>query len=343
MNDRILQTAALYKLIDLETFILLALLGFSNYLFYRFFLKKVSEIRHRNLKNHFRNLTQYFLILSMVFGLFFIISQALEIDISRRILPYLGLVGFSIGAVFFVKCCRLFVLQYLFLGSMRAGVPLLLVNIFSLVLSILIGFWAVSSIFGVQLTPLIATSAAFSLILGLALQDTLGNLFAGISLQIDKTFEIGDWLEIMSGPTKIIGQVKELSWRSTLLSGLSDETITLPNKLVAQCQVSNFSADHQPILRSQIFKFPFNVDYENTIRLIEQATSEISDVRGIPAPFAYVQELNDYGVTIKLIYFIENYGRQFVIGDKVIQRALQLLEQNKIAFYRPTINVNQVV
>lgn len=339
LNDRIIQTSRLYQLIDLETFILLAMLGLIAFLFYRFFLSTVSDERHRNLKGHFRNLANYFLLLSFSYGLFFLASQITEIDLVRRVTPYLALICFFAGSVFLVKCSRLLVLQYMFLGSMRAGVPLLLVNIFSLVLSILIGFWAVNVILGVQLTPLLATSAAFSIILGLALQDTLGNLFAGISLQIDKTFEIGDWIEIQNGLVKIVGQVKELSWRSTLLVGLSDELITMPNKLVAQCQVSNYSPEHQPILRSQIYKFPFVSEFEKAKDLLEQAASQISEVRGIPAPFAYIQEMNDYGVTVKLIYYLDNYGKQFTVGDKVAARALSLLEQNKIQFSKPTINV----
>lgn len=342
LNERIIQTNRLYQIIDLETFILLAMLGLIAFLFYRFFLKTVSDERHRSLKSHFKNLINYFLILSFSYGLFFLANQITEVDFIRRITPYLALICFFSGSIFLVKCSRLIVLQYLFLGSMRAGVPLLLVNIFSLVLSILIGFWAVNVILGVQLTPLLATSAAFSIILGLALQDTLGNLFAGISLQIDKTFEIGDWLEIMNGNTKIVGQVKELSWRSTLLVGFSDELITMPNKLVAQCQVSNYSPEDQPILRSQVYKFPFLTDYAKAKDLLEQAASQISDVRGIPAPFAYVQELNDYGVSIKLVYFIDNYGKQFTTGDKIAERALSLLQQNNISILRPTLNIHQM-
>lgn len=329
-------------MIDLEAFILLATLGLIAFLFYRFFLGNVSDERHRNLKAHFKNLINYFLILSFFYGLFYLANQMKEIETVNRLIPYLGLVCFFIGASFLVKCSRLIVLQYLFLGSMRAGVPLLLVNIFSLVLSILIGFWAVNLILGVQVTPLLATSAAFSIVLGLALQDTLGNLFAGISLQIDKTFEIGDWIEVMNGPIKIVGQVKELSWRSTLLVGFSDEMITLPNKLVAQCQVSNFSPENQPILRSQIFKFPFTTDYAKAKDLLEQAASQISEVRGIPAPFAFIQEMNDYGVTIKLIYFLDNYGKQFAIGDKIACRALSLLEKNNMHLLKPTINIQQM-
>jgi small-conductance mechanosensitive channel len=328
-------------MIDLETFILLAMLGLIAFLFYHFFLRNVSEERHRNLKTHFKNLANYFLILSFSYGLFFLANQIENIELIRRVTPYLALICFFSGAIFLVKCSRLLVLMYLFLGSMRAGVPLLLVNIFSLVLSILIGFWAVNVILGVQLTPLLATSAAFSIILGLALQDTLGNLFAGISLQIDKTFEIGDWLEIMNGTILIVGQVKELSWRSTVLVGFSDEMITLPNKLVAQSQVSNFSPENQPILRSQTYKFPFNVDPVKAKDILEQAASQISEVRGIPAPYAYVREMNDYGMTIRLIYFLDNYGKQFVIGDKVATRALNLLEKNNIQILKPTFNFHQ--
>ena len=340
MNDRFIQTSRLIQLIDLEAYILLVTLGLITYLFYRFFLKQASLERHRNLKEQFKNLLNYFLILSASYGLFFLATQALHIDLVKKFLPYLATICFFSGALFLVKCSRLLVLQYLFLGSMRAGVPLLLVNIFSLILSILIGFWAVNTILGVQLTPLLATSAAFSIVLGLALQDTLGNLFAGISLQIDKTFEIGDWVEVMNGPVKIVGQVKELSWRSTLLIGFSDEMITIPNKTVAQSQVSNYSPEQQPIMRSQIFKFPFIADYQKIISLLEQAASQISEVSAVPSPFAYVLEMNDYGVTIKLIYFIENYGRQFVIGDKVNQRSLDLLQQNQMPFFRPAINIH---
>lgn len=343
MTERLIQTQRLYQILDLETFILLSVLGTISFLFYRFFLRKVSNERHSILSNRFKQLFRYFITLSVLYGLYLIVSRwAANSEYAHHSLPYVAIVTYIAGAVFFVRTCRLLILQYLFLGSMRAGVPSLLVNIFSLLLSILIGFWSVSAIFDVQLAPLLATSAAFSIILGLALQDTLGNLFAGISLQIDKTFEMGDWLEIMNGSVKIVGQVKELTWRSTMLGGFSDELITLPNKLVAQSQVSNFSPDAQPIVRSQIFKLPFGTDVAVTIDLLERAASQISDIRGIPAPFAFVQENNDYGYAVKLIYFIENYGRQYVIADKVFKLAFELFSKNNIQIARPSIHIRQV-
>ncbi len=342
MNDRFIQSQKLYQILEPETFVFVLLLGIFSVFFYKFFLKDATQERHYNIRAHLKQLAKYYIVLIIMYALYTLLLQSSGADDHlHRLLPYFGFSTFLVGCICFVKTSHLLVLQYLFLGSMRAGVPLLIVNIFSLILSIGLAFWTFTHIFGVQLTPLLATSAAFSIILGLALQDTLGNLFAGISLQLDKTFEIGNWLEVMNGSTKIVGQVKELSWRSTVLIGFSDELITLPNKLVSQCQVSNFSPSHSPILRSQTFKLPFNTDISKTLALLEQAATQISDVLPQPAPTAFVLETNDYGVAIKLIYFIENYGRQFSVGDKVITTALDLLTKNGIQTARPSIHIQQ--
>ena len=343
MNDRFIQTQKLNQVLDPEIFIFLFFLGLSTFLFYKVFLKEATSERHLSIKNQLKDLAKHFFILAFTFAIYWVLLRASSEDMNiRRLLPYLGFITFLSGAFYFVKTCRLMVLQYLFLGSMRAGVPLLLVNIFSLILSIIIAFWTVNNIFGVQLTPLLATSAAFSIILGLALQDTLGNLFAGISLQVDKTFEIGDWLEIMNGSTKIVGQVRELSWRSTVLIGFAEEMITLPNKLVSLCQVSNFSVEGTPIIRSQTFKFGFNTDIKKTTALLEAATAQIPEIKKLPAASAFVLETNDYGISVKLIYFIDNYGHQYSIGDKVVTTALDLLGKNGIQTARPHIHIQNL-
>jgi small-conductance mechanosensitive channel len=328
-------------MVDYEAFVFICCLGIATYLFYKFLLRNISPERHQNIKNHLKKLIRYFLVFGISFLVFTILSESIDSSF-RPLLPYIGFFTYCLGALCFVRTCHLLVLQYLFLGSMRTGVPLLIVNIFSLVLSIVIGFWTVSNIFGVQLTPLLATSAAFSIILGLALQDTLGNLFAGISMQIDKTFEIGNWLEVMNGSNKIVGQVKELSWRSTVLVGLADELITLPNKLISSCQISNFSPEGSPILRSQTLKFRHDVNIPQALKILQESVSEISEIRAHPAPSAFVLEANELGVVIKLIYFIDNYGRQFSIGDKVLSKALKVLQQNGMYIAKPALEVSQL-
>lgn len=340
MADRFLKTSELYKLLNFEAYILLAAMVALAWLFYKSFLKEATEERHKIIQGHFEKLIRNFVLLSFFF-FFYYFLQTSEGTIAYidRITPYIALLCFIWGNIVFVKSSRLIVLQYLFLSSMKHGVPLLLVNMFSLLLSILLLFWGITTVFGVQVAPLLATSAAFSIILGLALQDTLGNLFAGISLQLDKPFEIGDWLEILNSGQKCVGQVKEITWRSTTLMGFSSELITLPNRVMAQAQISNFSPPDQPIVRRQVFKIAYGENIDLAIQALEHSTAGIGDIRGIPTPFAYVEETNENWVAIKVVYFIDNYIAQFTIGDRVLRRGVSALTEKNIKLARQVIEI----
>lgn len=341
MNERFIKTQALYSVIDWEPYVLLASLIAVAWIFYKFFLKAASAERHASIRWQFRQLLRHGFVLTVLIATYMILQGAdlrSFVDVGR-VLPYVALMTFIWGSVVFVKTCRLMVLMYLFLGSMRAGVPLLLVNIFSLALSIVLAVWGLSHIFGLDLGPLMATSAAFSIVLGLALQDTLGNLFAGISLQIDKSYEIGDWLEVVQGIQKAVGQVKEITWRSTILLGLSDEEITLPNRTMANAQISNYSPEGHPIVRSQLFRLAYNCNIEKAKELLERAVVEISEVRGLPPPFAYISETTESWIGLKVIYFIDNFGSQYTIGDKVLRKGIDALAAHGIELTRNAIEV----
>ena len=340
MLDKFIQLQSLYSFVDLEPYILLATLVFASWLIYKAFLRSASEERHRNIQGHLNQLFRNFLFMSVLFVTFLFVHRG-EADhaILIRFSPYIALLTLCWGAIVFVKASRLLVLEYMFMGSMQSGVPLLMVNIFSLILSIVLIFWIASKIFGLQLAPLLATSAAFSLILGLALQETLGNIFAGISLQMDRNYEIGDWLEVTNGIQKAIGQVKEITWRSTVLVGFSDEVITLPNRWMAQAQIANYSPTGQPIIRSQFFRVAFNSPVDKVKEALEGACSGIQEIRSLPAPFAYIAETTESWISVKLIYFIDSYGAQFVVGDKVLRKGIEALGQNGIALATSQLRV----
>ncbi|KYG65306.1 hypothetical protein AZI87_12180 [Bdellovibrio bacteriovorus] len=338
MAEKFIKIQALYGLLELEPFILLGCLIAITWVFYKFFLKEASEERHRSIRNHFRTLVRHYIVLSFLFLVFiFLQTSEPQIGTIAKVTPYIAIVTFLWGNVVFVKTSRLIVLQYLFLGSMKHGVPLLLVNIFSLILSIVLLFWGVTHVFGLQVGPLLATSAAASVILGLALQDTLGNLFAGISLQLDRNFEIGDWLEIVSGIQKTTGQVREITWRSTTLVGFSDELITLPNRFMANATISNFSPPETPIVRSQVFRLAYGENVELAKQVLERTVAGIGEIRGIPAPWAYVNESNENWIQIKIIYFLDNYGSQFNVGDKVLIRGIEALRAANLKLARQVI------
>ena len=97
----------------------------------------------------------------------------------------------------------------------------------------------------VSLGQLLGTGAIAAAVVGLSLQEVLGNLFAGISLHLDPAFQEGDWLEITGnlrgGPGRetLIGQVETMTWRTVQLRTENGDMDILPNRIIAQAVVTN--------------------------------------------------------------------------------------------------------
>ncbi len=309
--------------------------------FYKLALADLSRERHRLFATQFKALwTRGALFLAMFLlykGLFFFHEKNTPFD---GVLLYAGTLAVILGAICLTKLFKIIAFEYFFFSSKKAGVPLLLVNVGTLLLSLVIMGWALTSLFGVHLSSVLATSAVLSIVLGLALQDTLGNLFAAISLQIDKPFEMDDWIEIRNGSDKIAGQVKELSWRAIVLLAISEEFITIPNRSLAQSQIVNFSARHRPFYRGHFFRIPFDASIEQAKQALFEAMADIPGILPAPDHMVLLIETTESWVTLKAIYTIESYGTQFVIADKFQQKALECLAARGITLAGPRMRLD---
>jgi small-conductance mechanosensitive channel len=337
MRNKITQpwisSEAIEQIIRLEP--LLALLGLAagSYLVYRFFLRSISPSRHQTLRSLFRNLLLHSTAWLALF-LVYVSIQAAAPEAAgtlARINTYIGLLTIVSGANVFVKTARILVFEYLFLGYRREGVPLLLVNLATLALSIVLAGWIATEIFGVRLAPLLATSAILSLVLGLALQDTLGNLFAGVAMQFDKPYEIGDWIEVTSGSSTWTGKVHEISWRATVLIGLGDELLTIPNRAMGQAEISNFTPQTGHFLRRLVFRVAPAEDPAKVKAALLRAARRVPGIKKFPAPLALVTETHESWLPYKLIYSIDDYGAQFVLADTIIDEVLLEFRKEGIA------------
>ena len=328
LNQPWIPIAKIQEIVQLEPVLVMVGLSLVAWLVYKVFLRGVSQERHRNLTGLFRNLLLHLAATLTFFILYVSLNPyAAESPALERLNSYIGLSSLLWGTLVFVKIARILLFEYLFILHMKVGVPLLLVNIFTLILSLVLYGWVATEVFSVKLTPLLATSAIFSLVLGLALQDTLGNLFAGIALQFDKPYEIGDWVEIQNGGQKWVGLVNEISWRATVLIGFGDETITVSNRVMAQSEISNFSAKFRPFVRTQVFRIPYTAPIARAKEIISLAALATPGVRKDPIPFVNVTELNENWIALKLIYSIDSYGSQYVIGDRILTSSLDGLEK----------------
>ncbi|MCS6837249.1 MAG: mechanosensitive ion channel family protein [Bdellovibrionaceae bacterium] len=320
-----LQEKSLHEILHFEPFILISLLILLTYLFYKILLKNVSPERHKNIQGQFKTITNLY-IYFLAFFLSYNVLITLKEDSFRKVATYVGLITFILGAVITVRTSRLLLLLYLFFNNLKSGVPVLLVNVFSLIVSFILLLWSLSYFFKIDVGPLLATSAAVSLVLGLALQDTLGNLFAGISLQLDRSFEIGDWLELWMNNQKVVGKVEEISWRSTTLKGLFNELIILPNRILASAQISNYKKGEIALYRSQIFRVPHFIDPDFVRRVLLEVLKEIPAIRKDHTSYCLAIENHDSWVTYRLSYVIDDFSAQYIIGNEVLQKGIQALQ-----------------
>ena len=97
----------------------------------------------------------------------------------------------------------------------------------------------VAYVFNVPVGTLIATSGVFAVILGLALQSTLADVFSGIALNLSKPYGVGDWLSLGNG---IEGKVVETNWRATYLINGANDLVIVPNSDLAKARLTNLSS-----------------------------------------------------------------------------------------------------
>ena len=96
---------------------------------------------------------------------------------------------------------------------------------------------AVNQIFGVPLNSLVISSTVASAVIGLALQDLLRNVVAGIALQVERPFGPGDWLLFDDQTAKVL----EMSWRATRMVTVDNTHIIVPNANLAQAQIAYYT------------------------------------------------------------------------------------------------------
>ena len=89
---------------------------------------------------------------------------------------------------------------------------------------------------GFSVAGLITTSAVLTAVIGFSLQDTLGNVMGGLSVQLDKSIRVGDWVSLGAGGPA--GQVVEIRWRYTALQTRSGDTVIVPNGTLVKSQVT---------------------------------------------------------------------------------------------------------
>ncbi len=160
---------------------------------------------------------------------------------------------------------------------------------------------------------LLTTSAVGAVVVGFALQDTLGNLFAGLAIQVEKPFRVGHWVRV----GEFEGKVQEVTWRATKLLTKAGEFVIVPNSVMSKDPILNFS---EPTAPSRI-EVVVGASYDVPPSVVKQALHEALDnaplVLAAPRADVVIEDFASSSVNYRLRFWIEDYGRDGTARDQV--------------------------
>jgi small-conductance mechanosensitive channel/CRP-like cAMP-binding protein len=212
--------------------------------------------------------------------------------------------------------------------------PILVRNIFSIIAFAALFFLVFSRIYpDVNLGALFTTSAIFGVIIGLALQDTLGNFFAGISLHADRPFQVGDVITV--GQQKLTGVVEGVTWRAIKIRTFQNHIVLVANSNAAKeaievCPRDNLNA------RLVFFGTLYTDSPAKTIHVVREAVRDAENVSRKITPIVRIRNLGEYAIEWEIKYWLDDYAKYNDTDALVRQRIWYALRRTGLTFAFPT-------
>src|SRR6185503_7718736 len=253
---------------------------------------------------------------------------------AETIVKVLRLVPFAILAYLVVRALNVLIFGLVFRFRRGFEAPTLVRNIFSIIAFTALFFVIFTFLFPeADLGALFTTSAIFGVILGLALQDTLGNFFAGISLQADRPFQVGDVITV--GAQRHTGVVEEISWRAIKIRTFTNHVVLIANSNAAKEPIEVCPRENQNA-RLVFFNALYTDSPAKTIHVIREAVRGADNVSERVTPIVRIRNLAEDGVDYEVKYWLEDYAKYNDTDALVRQRIWYAFRRAGLNFAYPT-------
>ncbi len=213
--------------------------------------------------------------------------------------------------------------EHLARKQMELPIPRLVIDVLNFIIMATLAVVLLNTLFDVQLTAFLVTSTVLSAVIGLSLQDILGNVFAGLALQLERPYEMEDWVEING----IEGAIEEMNWRVLTVRTRDNDLLSIPNATVSKTVVTNYS---QPT-KLHLAHITVGVAYAHPPERVKQVLlSSVSDTSGIsakPSPSVFLLDFSSSSISYDVRFWITDFSREPHICDAVRSRIWYCLQR----------------
>ena len=173
---------------------------------------------------------------------------------------------------------------------------------------------------GIELLGILASLAVFSLIIGLAVQQTLGNMLNSFMLAVDQPFEVGDRIEVDG----VTGTVMSVGILSTKILTLTEQLVVIPNNRLVDSTITNFARGGGDGMGSRItLTLDIGVDYDERSAHVKQVILDVAKkcphIEQEPPPRVLLRELADFSKNYRLYVWLGDYGEEFIATDWILR------------------------
>lgn len=236
---------------------------------------------------------------------------------SSRILWWVHLAWASIGFV------RLYIVLDRRPQEARLVQDLIVAGVYLGVSLAIVGF-----VFGAPIGTLVATSGVVAIILGLALQNTLSDLFSGIALTLGRPFSIGDWIQLADGTE---GRVVQNNWRSTQVLTPANNVVVLPNSTLAKIGLTNLTRPDETHLivlavRIAVGRRPSEVE-----SVLKAALLTCENIVQTPPPIVALKGIDAIAIDVELQFRVTAPAGRTPARNEIIDVVHQHCSENNLS------------
>ena len=214
----------------------------------------------------------------------------------------------------------------------EARYPKLLVDILRLILVLVGACFVISGVWSKDLGGLLTAVGISSIVLGLALQNTLDNVMAGIAVLFEQPFQVGDWVTVGS----ITGEVMEMNWRSVRERTRGRDMVVVPNSVIGKETLINLSRPTRAHAETHLLGFSYDDPPNKVKRVLLGVVRSTRGVLAEPQPAIRTLNYAAYAIEYQVRFFIDDYARQMDINDEFMTRVWYAAKRNGLTIPFPT-------
>lgn len=195
------------------------------------------------------------------------------------------------------------------------------------------------TVFKQSLSGVLATSGVLAIVLGLALQNTLADVFSGLAINIERPFGAGDWIT-MAG--NVEGQIIEINWRATRMRTAANDVIVIPNSVLAKAIVTNHRRLNDPYVCTIQLKISTAIPPARVIDILQAAAAGSPGITAGSKPQAYACGFSGALVIYGLSFAIDDFLRTAGVQSDVVSRVVDAVQRQNIPIDAPALDVRLI-